>query len=96
MDAPNKKESKICQICKTDANYLCFECNNYYCESCYKFVHEKQANKNHQKENIDPFIPIDLYCSIHPEEKISFYCTDDKGKLNYFYCYSHMLLILLL
>ena len=84
MNDKNKREFKICQICKNNANFLCFECNNYFCEKCYKFIHEQQANKDHKKENIDLFIPIDLFCPIHPKDKIFFYCIDEKGKYFFF------------
>ena len=47
---------KKCEICKSEAKNLCLECMNYFCESCYKFIHEKKANSNHKKENIDFFV----------------------------------------
>ena len=74
MNKEKMKAIKVCEICKTNAIYLCFQCNNYFCESCFKFVHDKQANSNHKKEIIDPFIPIDLKCPDHPQEGITLLC----------------------
>ena len=55
-----QKNFKQCDLCKSDAIYLCKEClYNYYCESCYKFIHDKKENANHKKEKIDYFLPID-------------------------------------
>ena len=53
---------KKCDICKEDATSLCFNCNQYFCESCYKFIHSKKINSQHKKENIDLYVPIDLRC----------------------------------
>ena len=64
-----------------NAIYLCFQCNNYFCELCYKFVHDKEINSNHKKENIDPFVSIDLKCPEHPQDGISLFCIDEKGKI---------------
>ena len=80
MDNNKAKNNKICEICKINAICLCFQCNSYFCESCYKFVHEKQINSNHKKENIDPFISIDLKCPEHPLDRMSLFCLDEKGK----------------
>ena len=48
----NSKEFKVCDICKINATSLCFKCNSYFCDSCFKFVHDKKANLNHKKEDI--------------------------------------------
>ena len=71
---------KVCEICKNKADFLCFECNFYLCESCYKFIHDKQANSKHKKEIIDPLVSIDLKCPEHPKDSMSLFCIDDKGK----------------
>ena len=34
---------------------------------------------NHKKENIDPFIPIELKCPIHPQNPMNLFCVDEKG-----------------
>jgi len=44
---------KKCEICKKEAKNLCLVCMNYFCDSCYEFIHEKEANKQHKKEYID-------------------------------------------
>ena len=75
----NSDKFKVCDICKINATSLCFKCNSYFCDSCFKFVHDKEANSNHKKENIDPFIPIDLKCPDHPQYIMSHFCLDDKG-----------------
>ena len=48
-----KKEIKLiknCEFCGTNATSLCFECLEYYCESCSKLIHEKQLKSQHKKE----------------------------------------------
>ena len=64
-----EKKSKIlkdCDLCGEAATSLCFQCTQYFCEKCYQFIHEKKKNSQHQKEIIDPFIPIELKCPKHP------------------------------
>ena len=51
----NQKDNKICDICGEEADNLCFKCSMYLCESCFKFIHEKNRNKNHKKEKIEFF-----------------------------------------
>ena len=68
----NSEQFKVCDICKINATSLCFKCNSYFCDSCFKFVHDKQANSNHKKENIDPFIPIDLMSRSSSTYNVSF------------------------
>ena len=45
------KRIKTCEICREEANIICFNCANYYCDSCSKFIHEKKINQNHIKGN---------------------------------------------
>ena len=71
---------KKCDICRSEAKCLCFECNEYFCENCYKLIHELKKDPKHKKENIDLFIPIDLKCPEHPKDRINLFCLDDKGK----------------
>ena len=70
---------KKCNICRSEAKCLCFECNEYFCENCYKLIHELKKDPKHKKENIDLFIPIDLKCPEHPKDRINLFCLDDKG-----------------
>ena len=72
---------KKCEICQSQATNICFKCFSYFCESCFKFVHDKQVNKDHKKEKVDYFIPIDIKCQIHPKNIINLFCVDEKGNL---------------
>ena len=77
---------KQCDICGTNASCLCFDCINYFCESCFKLIHDKKINSGHKKEKIDPYIPIDLKCKDHPKIPLNLFCIDEKGNLiNYIY-----------
>ena len=79
-----KKEIKLiknCEFCGTNATSLCFECLEYYCESCFKLIHEKQLKSQHKKENIDLYVPIDLKCPQHPNNANNLFCIYEKGKL---------------
>ena len=87
---------KICEFCDSTATCLCFRCRNYYCDQCYKFIHDKTKNSGHKKEEIDPFVPIDLKCPEHPEHPVYLFCADEKGKLIYSYFYLRNLLHMLL
>ena len=79
MKKEKSNQKKECEICNSYATSLCFECNNYYCDSCFKLVHDKQINSSHKKELIDPFVPIDLKCPEHPKYPMDFFCIDEKG-----------------
>ena len=70
---------KSCNICENDATCLCFECMNYFCDSCYKLIHDKKK-KEHKKEKADPYVPIDIRCSEHPNGIMDFFCVDENGK----------------
>ena len=70
---------KKCDICASYATSLCFKCLNYYCDTCFKFVHDKQINSEHKKEQIDPYVPIDTKCILHPKNPISLFCLEEKG-----------------
>ena len=71
---------KKCEICNSNATCLCFKCNSYYCENCYKLIHDLKKELNHKKENIDPFVPIDLKCPEHTDHPMSLFCIDEKAK----------------
>ena len=72
--------NKKCKICGINATCLCFQCIEYFCDSCFKFIHDKQLNSNHTKEAIDPYIQIDLKCSEHPKGLNDLFCLNEKGK----------------
>ena len=74
----NKNLIKKCGICEADAICLCFECLDYFCESCYKFIHEKKK-KSHKKERIDPYVPPEIKCSEHKRGILDMFCVDEKG-----------------
>ena len=74
-----KPDYKKCDICKLEATYLCHKCMCYFCDSCFNFVHNKDANKNHTKENIDYYVPFDLKCPEHNLHVMDLFCVDEKG-----------------
>ena len=74
-----QKNFKQCEICKKEATSLCLECNCYYCDKCYKYVHDINENKDHKKEKIDYFVPIDTKCPEHPKNPINLFCVNEKG-----------------
>ena len=78
MDNIKEKNIKICEICESNATCLCFQCNIYFCESCYKMIHDKKKSHNHKKESMNPFIPIDLKCPIHPLDRMNLFCVNEK------------------
>ena len=71
---------KICEFCGTNSTCLCFECLEYFCDSCFKMIHEKQLKLQHKKEKIDPYVPIDLKCPEHPSNANNLFCIEEKGK----------------
>ena len=75
------KQLKYCEICNINATCLCLECTSYFCEQCFKYVHEKESNQKHKKENIDLFIPIDTKCPEHPKIPMNLFCVDEKGMI---------------
>ena len=82
---PIIKSQKQCELCGETAKSLCLQCNSYFCDSCYKFVHDKKKNLEHKKEVIDPFVPIDTKCLSHPIIPLNLFCIDEKGKLYFIY-----------
>ena len=59
----------------------------HLCDSCFKYIHDKNINKNHKKEKIDFLIPFPLKCSEHPKDRINLFCLDENGKLYFLYFY---------
>ena len=77
-----QKNIKECEVCESNATCLCFKCLQYFCDSCYKLIHDKKknSNSNHKKDNLDPFVPIDLKCPEHSTNHLNLFCLDEKGK----------------
>ena len=70
---------KECEICGVNATSLCFICNEYYCDSCFKMNHDK-LKSGHKKEKIDIYVPIELKCQEHQNVPLNLFCVDEKGK----------------
>ena len=47
----------------------------------YKSIHDKIKYSNHKKDNIDPFVPIDLKCPTQRDHPIYLFCIDELGNL---------------
>ena len=79
-----QKNFKQCDMCKAkDAKSLCPQCFNYYCDGCFKQVHENEKNKEHKKEKIDDFVPIDTWCPEHEKNAMNLFCLDEKSNFLY-------------
>ena len=78
-------EKKKCELCKEKATCICLDCSFYLCDSCFKFLHEKKSNTNHKKEDIDPFVSMDIKCLEHPKVPMNLFCLDEKSKIYLFY-----------
>ena len=88
----NQKRIKECEFCEKDANCLCFKCNCYFCDNCFKYIHDLKKYKEHKKENLDVFVPIELKCPKHPLNLNNLFCINDKGKNSLiFFIYRNML-----
>ena len=74
------KQKKECEFCEKDANYLCFKCNQYFCDNCFKIIHNFPKYKGHKQDIIDAFVPIDLKFQKHPTNINNLFCTKEKGK----------------
>ena len=77
----NQSVFKQCEICQIEATSLCLDCNSYYCDKCFKFIHDINVNKNHKKEKIDYYAPFDTKCPDHPKNPINLFCCDEKGNI---------------
>ena len=80
MEYKKSKNIKECEMCDSNATCLCFKCNNYFCNNCYKIIHNLKKNISHKKENLDPFIPIELKCPDHLQNPMNLFCLNEKGK----------------
>lgn len=75
-----KNFMKKCEICNLYATNLCYECMSYFCNSCFQFVHEKDYNSKHKKEEIDYYAPVDTKCSLHKNNPLNLFCLEEQGK----------------
>ena len=69
-----------CEICKEKATNMCFECSFYLCDDCFEFIHKKEANSKHKKEEIDPFTSFGIRCPEHPKISMNLFCKEEKSK----------------
>ena len=74
---------KNCEVCKNEAKCLCFKCMSYFCDSCFKLSHSNEEYKNHKKDKIDLFVPIDLKCPEHKLYPMGLFCTNEKGNISF-------------
>ena len=79
-----KNEEKKCELCKSQATNICFNCSFYLCDSCFEFLHKQKSNSEHKKESINPFISINIKCPEHPEVPMNLFCIKEKSKKNIF------------
>ena len=35
----NLKQKKECECCDMEVNCICFACNQYFCDNCFKVIH---------------------------------------------------------
>jgi len=80
MDKDSELEKQCCYSCGETSTCICFECKEYFCDSCFKACHDKKLKSKHKKEIIDPCIPIELKCPAHPSIPFNAFCVDEKGK----------------
>ena len=73
--------NKKCEMCGQMATSLCFQCQMNLCESCFKIVHSMKLVKEHKKEKIDYYVPIDIKCPDHPQTPFNLFCLDENGIL---------------
>lgn len=74
------KKAKVCDICGEEANIICFDCVNYYCDSCSNFIHGKKINKEHKKEKIYFSNLLNIKCETHPKNKLEYFCLNENSK----------------
>ena len=74
---------KKCELCEEKAISICFDCSFYLCDSCFTFIHEKKAKAGHKKEDINPYISLDIKCPLQPKIPMSLFCVEEKSKYIY-------------
>ena len=72
---------KICDLCQTnEATDICYECPSYFCNSCFNLIHNIKINSSHKKEEVDPFVSINVKCPEHPKIINNLFCIKEKSK----------------
>ena len=72
---------KICDLCQTnEATAICYECPRYFCNSCFNLIHNIKINSSHKKEEVDPFVSINVKCTEHPKIINNLFCIKEKSK----------------
>ena len=77
----DKKATKSCDLCQNNkATIICYDCPSYFCESCFNLIHKIKINSEHKKEEIDPFVSINVKCPEHPKIINNLFCVEEKSK----------------
>ena len=72
---------KICDLGQTnEATAICYECPSYFCNSCFNLIHNIKINSSHKKEEVDPFVSINVKCTEHPKIINNLFCIKEKSK----------------
>ena len=66
-------------MCGENATNICFKCTMYFCDSCFTTIHNMKRITQHKKERLDYFVPIELKCPEHPNDRINLFCLDENG-----------------
>ena len=77
----DKSSIKLCDLCQNvKAETICYDCPNYYCKTCFDLIHKIKINSEHKKEEIDPFVSINVKCPEHPKIINNLFCVEEKSK----------------
>jgi hypothetical protein len=60
-----------------DQYIICKDCEDKFCSECFETQHSSKKKQNHQKIIMDKEY-YSQFCTIHPKEKLEFYCLDHK------------------
>jgi len=68
----------ICYEClSATPTVWCLNCSVEYCSGCWKRIHKGRALSNHHKVPIDQKPREYQRCTIHPDEKLQYWCNCD-------------------
>ena len=77
----DKNLIKICDLCQNNkATSTCYDCTSNFCKSCFDLIHNTKINSEHKKEEIDPFVSINVKCPEHPKIINNLFCVEEKNK----------------